>query len=248
MPFAALSPGPIECPIGALNTIYRTIPGWDSVTNLAAGVVGQAEETREQLEERRAASVAVNAVGILPAVRGSVLSVPGVVDAYVTENPSASAATIGGVTIAAHSLYVCAFGGLDDDVALAIWSKKPPGCGYTGGTTVTVEDTNSGYLTPPTYSVSFERPDQLVIDFDVELATGADVPGDAAIQVEQAISALFPSLARIGQDMFASSFVCAIAAIGPWVRLLSIEINSGASQSVDIDQIPSLGTVTTVVT
>jgi len=246
--FAALTTGPIDLPIGALSTIYRTVPGWDSVTNLTAGTTGRSEETREQMEDRRALSVASNATGILPAVRGSVLSVPSVVDAYVTENETGTAATIGGVLLAAHSLYVCVQGGGDEDVATAIWLKKPPGCDYTGTTSVVVEDTNSGYLTPPTYTVKFQRAAALAINFDVEIAAGSGVPGDAGVQIEAAITALFPSLARIGQSVYASSFTCAIGALGPWVRLLSIEVNGAAVQAVNINQMPSLGTIGVLVT
>lgn len=246
--FAALTTGPLDLPPGALSTIYRTIPGWDSVNNLTAGTPGRNEETRDELEDRRAASVAVNATGILPAVRGSVLSVPGVIDAYVTENPTGAPVTIKGVTIAAHSLYVSVFGGTDLDVATAIWLKKPPGCNYTGGTSVVISDTNSGYLTPPTYTVKFDRAATEPVDFAVELATGPGVPGDAAVLVENAIESVFPSIARIGQDVYASSFTCAIAALGPWVRLLSIEVDGGAVQTIDIDQIPVIGTVSVLVT
>ena len=242
--FAALTLGPLELPIGALSAIYRTIPGWDSITNLTAGTPGRAEETREELEERRGLSVASNATGILAAIRGSVLSVPTVVDTYVTENETGTDATIGGVLIVKNSVYVCVQGGPDDEVARAIWLKKPPGCNYTGTTSVVVADNNSGYLTPPTYTVKFQRAAALPIDFTVELATGLDVPGDAAVLVEAAITALFPTLARIGQPLYASSFICAIGALGPWVKLLSIEVNAASVQTVDIDEIPALGTVT----
>lgn len=248
LPFAALTTGPIDLPIGALSTIYRTIPGWDSVTNLTAGLTGRNAETREELEDRRAQSVAGNATGILPAVRGSVLSIPGVIDAFVTENPNPSPITVGGVSILAHSLYVSVYGGTDVEVATAIWLKKPPGCNYTGATTVIIADTNSGYLTPPTYTVKFDRAAATPVDFDVEIASGPGVPGDAGVQIEAAIAAVFPSLARIGQSLYASAFTCAIAALGPWVRLLSIEVDGGAVKTIDIDQIPTLGTVTTLVT
>lgn len=241
--FAALTPGPLELPIGALSTIYRTIPGWDSITNLTAGTPGRAEETREEMEERRGLSVASNATGILAAIRGSVLSVPTVVDTYVTENETGTDATIGGVLIAKNSVYVCVQGGSNDEVARAIWMKKPPGCNYTGTTSVVVADTSSGYLTPPTYTVKFQRAAALPINFNIELASGLDVPGDAAVQVEAAIAALFPALSRIGQPLYASSFTCALGALGSWVRLLSIEVNGGSVQTVNINQIPTLGTV-----
>lgn len=242
--FAAITSGPITCPAGSLNTIYRSVPGWDSITNAADGLPGQSQETRADLEARRALSVAGNATGILPAVRGAVLGVANVVDAYVTENPGASAVTIGGVSIAAHSLYVAVQGGTDLDVATAIWTKKPPGCAYNGSTTVTVEDTNSGYLTPPTYAVSFTRAAALTVNVAVSLANGVDVPSDVVAQVTAAVSAQFATLARIGQTLYASSFVCPIGALGEWTRIISVTVNGGSSQVVHINQIPALGTVT----
>lgn len=242
--FAALTPGPIACPAGSLNTIYRTVLGWDSITNAADGIPGRDEESRADFEERRSLSVAGNATGILPAVRGSVLGVSGVVDAYVTENNTASDVVIGTQTVKAHSLYVCVEGGTDDDVAAAIWRKKNPGCDYSGSTTVTVEDTNSGYVTPPTYDVSFQRAAALAVNFVVQVANRPDVPSNAADLIEAAIAAKFPDVAKIGQTVFATSFVCSLGALGDWARIVAITVNGVASQGVGINQFPALGTVT----
>ncbi len=74
----------------------------------------------------RAASVALNSRGSLPSVLGAVLAVPNVIDAYVTENTQNTAQTIGGVSLAANSLYVCTSGGASADIARAIWSRKAP--------------------------------------------------------------------------------------------------------------------------
>lgn len=241
--FAALADGPIACPAGSLNAIYRTIAGWDSVTNTADGIPGRDEETAAQLEARRALSVAQNARGILPAVRGAVLGVNDVVDAYVTENETAIDVVVGTQTILAHSLYVCVEGGTDEEVAQAIWSKKPPGCNYSGSTSVVVEDDNSGYVTPPTYTVKFQRAASLAVSFEVDISNGVDVPSDAAAQIQAAISAQFVTLAKIGQRVYASSFVCAIASLGPWVRIVSVEVNGGTSQAVGVNQFPALGAV-----
>lgn len=241
--FAALTNGPIAAPAGSLNAIYRTITGWDSITNATDGTPGRAEETAAELEARRVLSVAQNATGILPAVRGAVLGIDGVVDAFVTENDTNAPVTVGTQTIAARSIYVCVEGGTDDEVARAIWTKKPPGCAYTGTTTVTVEDDNSGYVTPPTYDVSFQRAASLAISFEIDIANGADVPSDAETQIAGAIDAQFASLAKIGQRIYASSFVCPVAALGPWVRIVSLEVNGGASQAVGINQFPTRGAI-----
>lgn len=247
--FAAQTKGPISCPAGALNTIYRVIPGWDSITNPADGVLGSYEETPAQFEGRRAASVAANATGILPAVRGAVLAVSGVTDAYVTENTTGSTVTIGGVSIAAHSLYVCVNGGTDANVARAIWTKKPPGCAYNGSTSVSVQDSSSGYTPPyPAYTVSFQRPTPTTIYFAVSIANSPQVPADATSLIQQAILAAFAgddggARATIGSTIYALRFAAAVTGLGSWARLISLAIGTtstptATSVTLNIDQIP----------
>lgn len=85
--FECVISGPIACPIGALNTIVSTIPGWNSITNAAAGTEGYDVESTEAFETRREQSVAVNSKGILPSVIANILAIPGVIDAYVIQNP-----------------------------------------------------------------------------------------------------------------------------------------------------------------
>ncbi len=232
LPFAALLPGPVPCPANTLTQIYQAIPGWDSVDNPTAGVTGNDTESRAEFEARRAASVALNSIGSLPSVLGAVLSVDGVIDAYVTENTDNSPQVIGGVSLLPNSLYVAAVGGLASDIAQAIWSKKAPGCAYNGNTNVTVYDTSPGYVPPyPAYSVSFEVPDALPIVFRVELNDTTMVPADALEQVQAAIVAAFSGQdggqrARIGTTLYASRFYAPVALLGSWVQIVSITIGS----------------------
>lgn len=229
--------GPIACPAGALNQIYQAVPGWDSIVNLADGVIGNAVEGRAAFEARRAASVAKNARGFVSSVEGSVLAVAGVLDAYVTENVTGAPVTMGGFSVAAHSLYVAAVGGTDAAVAQAIWMKKSPGCNYNGNTTVAVYDTNSGYDPPyPVYSVTFERPAALPILFAVNIANSAQVPANAVSLIQGAIIAAFAgsdggARARIGSTLYASRYAAAVQAVGPWVRLISLLIGSNNTTS-----------------
>lgn len=87
--FANQNIGPIPCPQNSLNIIYRTIPGWDSINNPADGELGTNVETAAAFETRREQSVALNSVGFLDSVLGSVLSVSGVLDAFAIDNPNA---------------------------------------------------------------------------------------------------------------------------------------------------------------
>ncbi|MGZ8158345.1 MAG: baseplate J/gp47 family protein, partial [Methylobacter sp.] len=61
--FTCTTPGAIACPAGTLTTIYKAIPGWDTINNLTDGVVGNPVESREEFETRRQASVAASLGG-----------------------------------------------------------------------------------------------------------------------------------------------------------------------------------------
>lgn len=230
--FACTIPGPIACPAGTLDQIYQAILGWDSITNPSDGTIGTDVESRAAFEARRQATLSANSRGSLQAIQGAVLEVANVLDAYVTENDSNSPSTIGGVTLAAHSVYVAVSGGDQQAVAEAIWSKKAPGCAYNGNTTVVVQDISPGYSPPyPTYSVVFQIPSGLTIYFNVQLANNPDVPSNVAELVQDAIIDAFAGgdggpRAHIGQTLYASRFYAPVAALGSWVQIISLEVGS----------------------
>jgi hypothetical protein len=153
----------------------------------------------------------------------------------VTENDSASPATIGGVTLAANSIYVAVVGGESAAVAQAIWTKKPPGCAYNGNTTVTVYDTSAGYTSPyPSYAVTYETPAPLTIYFAVSILNSSGVPSNAAALVQAAILQSFAgedsgAAAGIGAEILASRYYANIATIGAWAQIYSLAIGSANS-------------------
>lgn len=250
LPFAGVTTGPVPCVPGSLSTIYRAIPGWDSITNASDGVLGRNVESRAEFEARRAASVALNALGVLPAIRATVLNVPNVLDVYATENPTAAPVVIGGVTVAAHSLFVSVSGGATADIAKAIWRKKNAGCDMTGTTTVIVTDDNSGYQPPyPTYTIKFTIPAPTAVLFEVTIADSTSVPADAEDLVRAAIITAFSgsdggSRARIGATIYASRFYAPVANLGPWAQLISIKIGTVTATLdellLDIDEVPTI--------
>ena len=230
--FSCTVTGPITCPANSLNTIYQQVTGWDSITNPADGVVGNNVESAKEFELRRSASVAKNSVGSIPAVQGSVLNVPNILDAYTTDNSGAGNVVSDGVTIPPGALYVCVAGGDPNVVAQAIWTKKAPGTRMAGNTTVTVFDTNSGYSPPyPQYAITFQTAAAQTFVFTVTLTNSAQVPSTVVTQVQTAILAAFAGSdggprARIASTVYASRFYSGIAALGNWVEIVSIKIGS----------------------
>ena len=230
--FQNAAAGPVACPAGTLTGIYQAIPGWDTINNAADGVLGRAVESRAQFEARRYASVANNSVGSPASVLGAVLQVANIIDAYVIDNSANNAVTLQNYTLAANSIYVAAVGGLSSDIAKAIWSKKSPGCSYNGNTTVTVQDTNPAYSPPyPTYSVTYEVPDNLQIVASVVINSSPQVPINYQALVQEAMAQAAVGLdngprLRIATKVLASRFYAPISALGTWAQILSIKMGS----------------------
>lgn len=257
--FAAQTAGPIVCPAGTLNKIYRTIPGWDSINNAFDGVTGRNVESAAQFEYRRQQTVAVNAQNSIQAIKAAVFNVPNVLDVYVTENATASSVTIGSVTLIAHSLWVCVAGGASAAIAAAIWSKKAPGCDYNGSTTVTVYDTS--YNVPqPQYNVSYQVATSTPILFAVSIANTAYLPANVVANIKAAIVSAFSGgdgglVARIGSAIYASRFygpVLALATPGSAISILSLKLGISSatldSVTMGINQEPTITTANITVT
>lgn len=232
LPFACTVTGPIPCPAGQLNAVNIVIPGWDSITNLADGVLGQDAESRTAFELRRYASVANNSAGMLASVQSAVLGIDDVLDCYATENFTNAAVPLDGVLLPAHSLYVCVAGGAAADIGRAIFTRKAPGCDMAGDTTVTVQDTNGDYSPPyPSYTITYQTAAPQVFMMTVTLLNSTAVPATAAALIQNAILRAWTgadggSRARIGSIIFASRYYGAVAQLGAWVQLISIKLGA----------------------
>ncbi|MGL4756291.1 MAG: baseplate J/gp47 family protein [Aeromonadaceae bacterium] len=250
--FACTTAGPIELGAGELNRIAQASAGWDAISNAGAAVTGTAVETRAEFEARRFASVSKNAHGSAAAIRGSVWDVDGVIDVYAYDNFTGAAVVVGptSFSIPAHCVYVAVVGGTDADVATAIYKKKDGGCNLTGNTSVTVQDTESGVSYPyPEYQISFERPASLPIKVKVTLRNSSALPADITDLVKASVIATFNGengfqRARIGGEVYASTYYGAIAQISNAVQVLSVRVGTTTatldSVAVGIDQAPTI--------
>ncbi len=253
--------GPIACPIGALNTIYRAINGWSGITNSAAGVLGNEVESRANFEYRRKQSVAGNSNNQLGAIYANVLAVPGVTDAYVTQNNTGATVNKGHTNfpITAHSLYVAAYGGAAADIANAIFQKLPPGPPMVGNTTYTVVD-DKNYIQPyPEYVIKWQTPSAVSVFVKVQLANNNSMPGDIVSRVRSAVLSSFNgedggTRARIGSTIYAGRYYSNVQAIDTEnVDIFSITLSRDGttydtSISFGIDEVPTLDSSNILVT
>ncbi|CAI1824440.1 Uncharacterized homolog of phage Mu protein gp47 [Serratia quinivorans] len=251
--FQNLTTGPIACPIGALNSIYKAVNGWSSVNNTTAGVIGNDVEGRANFEYRRKQSVAKNAVNTLGAVYAAVLGVDGVSDAYVTDNKTGSAVNKGitNYSVLAHSIYVAVYGGAAAGIGNAIYRSAPPGVDMNGSTSVVIQDTENYVYPYPEYTIKWVTATAVSVHFKVQLQENDLLPSDITSQVQTSIVNSFNgedggTRARIGAKIFAGRYYAGIQNIDQEnVNILDVTISKDGttySSSVEfgIDQIPTI--------
>lgn len=257
--FQNVKTGAIACPAGTLNIIYQAIAGWDTINNLGDGVIGNDVESQADFEARRAASVAANSHSSVNSIYGAVFNVANVTDVYIYENFTNKPIFVGSTSypINPHSIYVAVVGGTDAAVANAIWTKKDIGCDMNGNTTVQVTDT-SGYNSPyPTYNITFNRPTDLTVKFDVKILNSAGLPVGVVSSIKTAIINRFygnssAQKERIGGLILSSNYYTPIQAISPLIQIIDINIGTISAAFdqilVGIDQRPMTDNASITVT
>ena len=177
---SAVVTGPINALAGTLTVIDTPITGWDTVTNISDAIVGTDEETDVELRVRREQSVARNAQAIIDAIFAEVRAVLGVTQVTVLENDTNTGPDANGLP--AHSIHVIAVGGIDADIAEAIFLKKTLGATPFGTTTVQVND-DQGIP----HDISFSRPTEIDIYIIVNLTIFSNYPVTGDNDIKQAI-------------------------------------------------------------
>lgn len=246
--------GPIACPSGTLNQIYQAIDGWSGITNSVAGVLGNDVESRSNFEVRRRQSVARNSSNQDGSILAALLATTNVLDAYVWSNRTASAVTKGAtsVSVAAHSVWICVYGGADADVAEAIFNTYNPGCNFNGSTTYTVYD-NTNYEAPyPEYVMQWQKATTTPVYFKVTLDSSLNPPSDITSEVQTMVQTVFNgsydgiAKARIGATINAGKYYAPVISISPdSVGILSLEVSLDGvtftpSVTMGIDQVPTI--------
>ncbi len=142
--------------VGDLNGVVTQVDGWDSVDNLQAGVAGRLAESAAELRARYPTGLfrlgAATAPSIAPNVRDRVAGVRTVkVFMNNTDDPDALGRP-------PHSVHVVVDGGLDDEVAEAIFRVVAAGIDTHGQQLVVVKD-DEGADQP----IRFDRPERVFI-------------------------------------------------------------------------------------
>lgn len=241
--FKATLTGPIVVGANTVDRIVTQIPGWDSVTNAAAGIVGRNEESQREFATRIQKSVAINSQGTVNAMYAALANLPGVAAVVVLENDKNVSEEIEGIDVEAHSICISIYGGEKNAIAETIFLKKDAGCGTVGNTQVFYTDSRG---TVRNYNIFIPTP--RAIGIKVTINNTANLPTNIKEQVQQAVLNNFTGIdgstpVSMAQTLYATRFVPSIISAGV-ASLASVEIKLNESYVevaiFDATQIPTL--------
>ncbi|MFF5994290.1 baseplate J/gp47 family protein [Lysinibacillus sp. KU-BSD001] len=200
---------------GDISIIVNPQSGINSVTNLDAFFNGQDEETDAELQDRYYDSLGKVGARRVESIEANVLDeVAGVRAAIAIENDTNVEDAEGRPP---HSVETVVLGGLDEDVAMAIFRKKGGGIRAYGSTVYTFTDTRG-----ITHEIGFTRATTVVVYVKVHVKKSSQYPlnGDSLVigQVVKYIGGTYSGTLYHGVGM-SEDVVCAKAE----ARVLSID-------------------------
>lgn len=193
--------GAVEAVPGTITKINTPQAGWTAVTNEVAAVVGAPVEIDEDLRLRQSQSVALPSRNMLDGTRAAVAAVDGVARSHVYDNDTSITDFNG---IPGHSIAAVVEGGLDADIAEALYLHKGPGGGTYGSTTY-VYVNSEGIETP----IRFSRPIYHSIDVSVNIRRGTGYTSNLLGKIKTSIESYIRSLS-IGDDVSITGLLAAV--------------------------------------
>jgi len=188
--------GPIVANSGEITGIVTPTYGWNSVINNVASIPGMEQETDAQLRARQALSTAVPSQTILEGTKGAIAAVSGVTRFVVYENDTD---TVDANGFPAHSITCVVEGGIDSEVASAIYLNKGIGAYTNGGVLVTITDSYG-----QTVNIRFYRPVYKDIEVVVNVKALPGYTSEITEQIKQNLTDYLGGLS-IGEDLTISA-------------------------------------------
>ena len=213
------------------------VSGWDTVNNPNDGSLGEPEESRQDFEERRKKSLALNATGSLASVYSHIAAVNGVTDVFCYENYTNSNLTYRGITLSPHSVFICQNGASSQaELAEAIYNSLSAGCDTNGSNTCTYHEPVTGI----DYEYNYYNSTNTPIYIQVNIAEGIsdtlkekikeaflkEFTGDSLVDNEKI---------TIGTTIYASRFYNVINALGDKdIILKSVKVSTDGTTWQDV--------------
>lgn len=223
LPASAVTPGPDgNTAKDTISVITNPKLGITEVNNESKFDGGRNTETDAEFRERYYLSVDfAGGVNIDAIVAEVYESVEGVIAVTGEENDTDLKSVSG---LPPHSFEIVAYGGLDEEIAKAIFRRKAAGVQTFGNTTVSVVS-NSGNP----YEIRFSRPSPVSVWVRVtDLVTDRNFPLDGVEQIKERLSAFIGGTARgglnTGQDVIRVALYPVVLSV-PGVVDLKLQIS-----------------------
>lgn len=226
--------GPIPCPANSLTKILDAINGLETVNNPGAPLIGTDLESDALFRARIKASLNINSIAVLSAIKANIDNLPGVVSSYCYDNYSTQQVNVDDILVPAHSILVVVDGGVAADIANVLYSKKTLGTGYLSSTTnpniiiETVNVTDPAYGTD--YQVKFARPDLVPLTIQATIArqgyTGSSLEQDVKNAILNWASGNNPEVEgpQIGRSISPFELAAAISNSIPEIAIRQIQL------------------------
>lgn len=222
--------GAIACPAGSLTQIVTTISGWDSITNPYDGIIGYATENDNTFRDRITANfLNKRARAILGAIIDNVAAIDNVISVAGGENPSGDTATVNGISMPPHSIYLTVLGGGDTTIAQVIAQQKTMGADTIGNTEVAYTDPNIAYQ----YTYKIYRPTAVPVYVQVQYSTNAYTPANADTQIVGLITEyVTQNPFKIGQTISGNALAGALSNYNK-INLLAVKVSTDGTTWAD---------------
>lgn len=176
--------GSIQANIGTITQIVDTVGGWQGVTNITTATPGSNKQNDASLRLKRNASVSRPGNNQIDNMISELFSVTGVRRVSVPENFTGVVDANG---LPPHSEAPIIDGGTDNDVALAVFRKKNPGCAlHAVGVPVVVPDVFDLYPFN-TKTITFSRPIAIDIILTVTVVNDGSLPANMDETIKQSV-------------------------------------------------------------
>lgn len=211
---------------GTVKEIVNPLDGVSSCVNASAMTGGRWRESDEEFRDRYYKSVDFAGGVNADAIAGEILqNVEGVYSAICYENDSDEEDALG---LPPHSFEVVAYGGLDEEVAKAIFRRKAGGIQTYGGKSIVVVAQNG-----QNYTIHFSRPTTVPIFVKVyDLETDSNFPWDGESRIKSALISFIGGDVQgglpIGTDVLYMALPGAILSV-PGVVDFSLSIGTSAT-------------------
>jgi uncharacterized phage protein gp47/JayE len=239
----ATATGATTTPATTLTTIVSTVVGWSAVTNFTNGTSGADIESDAELRARRNLELQDSGTATNSGIKEHVQTVPGVSTVTIIENDT-SVIDVEGREPHSYEIYID--GGLDDEVAQAIYDTKPAGINVV--TTVAVPSQRTGAIVDVnnvSTTLTFSEPVAVPMLIVVTGTKDANYPADGDQQIKDSLVAFFLGF-ELNQDVLNHELYTPVNTVNGLITAVITQDTvaggspTAANTTIDVEEVATL--------